>query len=328
MVSYRAKNYLLYASLVELNALLATIATPSFASGLLFILNFFSFSLLCQLSLALEQGTYLIDEQLAYRHSNNVMLVLRSTVVLSVLAFFIVSVTLMKSQLPGTIGNYSALTLLAISLLATLPSFWLNLKIRHPLSHNTTKGSLLHNDLRHHFLFNSLNTTACLIPAQPKIAQANLINLAHLFRRILEQKSMTTLEQEIDTVKHYIQVERIRLGNRLGVEWVIPDAQALQTSIPTMILQPLIENAVYHGIETLVSGGIIHIRIVADPRSLFFEIRNPVNGGTPRVSRGTHRAINIIRARLESSYSTKHEFFFDGDNGEYVVHFRIPRKET
>ena len=139
-------------------------------------------------------------------------------------------------------------------------------------------SQLLFRQIRHHFLFNTLNTTVCLIDDQPDQAKSNLIKLAKLYRAVLDQTVTSTLEEEIEMTECYLEIEKVRLGERLQVRWDLRCDHLLETQVPPMLLQPLVENAVYHGVETLSEGeGAIDIVIKEDiHNSISFKITNPV----------------------------------------------------
>lgn len=131
-----------------------------------------------------------------------------------------------------------------------------------------------------HFLFNTLNTAAALVHAKPDAAEQLLLDLSDLFRAALTGPNHIALGEEVDLTRRYLAIEQLRLGNRLSVRWEaptpLPDAQ-----VPSLSLQPLVENAVRHGVERLVEGGIIDVRITSNEDSLYITIQNDMPpGGT------------------------------------------------
>lgn len=190
------------------------------------------------------------------------------------------------------------------------------------------RSHLLTQRLRHHFLFNALNTTVCLIQRHPDVAMRTLSDLSELFRVMLKQKPTTTLGEETEFVRRYICIERIRLGNRLGVEWRVSDAECMSVKVPTMVIQPLVENAVYHGIETQDQGGIIRIDIEARDEHVFFSVRNPVGeAGLFSHGRGNRMAQKSVRERLTHAYGDACRFTSKQGGGEYRVTFSIPKEK-
>ncbi|MGI8740695.1 MAG: sensor histidine kinase [Gammaproteobacteria bacterium] len=116
--------------------------------------------------------------------------------------------------------------------------------------------------IRPHFLFNSMNTIASLTRTSPELAEKAVEDLADLFRGSLGQQDIVTLEQELEFVRRYINIEQLRLGDRLTVEWRVEDDVDTDAKVPALVLQPLMENAIYHGIEPLPAGGVVNLRIV------------------------------------------------------------------
>lgn len=190
-------------------------------------------------------------------------------------------------------------------------------------------GHLLAQRLRHHFLFNSLNTTVGLIRRHPDVAMRNLEDLSELFRVMLKQEPTTTLAEEIQFVRRYIYIERVRLGARLGVEWRVSGPECLDAKMPAMLIQPLVENAVYHGIEPQEEGGIIRIEIEVRDGRVFFDIRNPVEDAMlfPRTE-GNRMAQKSVRERLARVYGSACHFKSEQRRGEYHVAFSIPKEKA
>jgi len=118
----------------------------------------------------------------------------------------------------------------------------------------------LQSRIRPHFLFNALNTALALVQVDPRQAEAVLEDLSQLFRVALaEPGSAVTLDEEIELAQRYLAIEKLRFGDRLQVSWDL-DPAAAQAPVPPLVLQPLVENAVRHGIEPAVRGGRIQVR--------------------------------------------------------------------
>ena len=132
------------------------------------------------------------------------------------------------------------------------------------------KFQALQARIRPHFLFNSMNTIAHLTRADPEMAENVVENLADLFRATLgDPDKLSTLGQEIELAKGYLNIETMRLGKRLQVQWMLDDS-LMPVTMPSMILQPLLENAVYHGIEPSAEGGIIQVMSKRDKGNIHF----------------------------------------------------------
>lgn len=115
--------------------------------------------------------------------------------------------------------------------------------------------------IRPHFFFNSLNTVASLIAIDPEKAENMLVDLSSLFRVVLkDQNAQVDLSAEIELAQRYINIEQERLGDRLKIEWQLP-AEIPKLQVPQLLLQPLLENAIYHGVQPLINGGKVVINL-------------------------------------------------------------------
>jgi len=154
--------------------------------------------------------------------------------------------------------------------------------------------------IRPHFLFNSMNSIAALTGSDPQRAEQAVQDLSDLFRVTLRDASeRITLDEEIDVTKRYLRMESLRLGERLRVEWDIERLPSKRL-VPSLILQPLLENAVYHGIEALPEGGRITIHGAAEGKRITITIRNPrAPQGIASHRKGNHIALDNIRLRLQ-----------------------------
>lgn len=179
--------------------------------------------------------------------------------------------------------------------------------------------------IKPHFLFNSMNTIASLVRRNPGSAEQVVEDLAELFRVILkEQQKASTLEEELDLCRRYLRIEELRLGERLRVEWKIGDLPG-KLELPALILQPLLENAIYHGIERLPEGGAIQIRSEAGPDRVLIHIDNPVTAGTGEQP-GNRIAQENIRERLTAFFDSSDLLRISQDDRHYSVTVTLPRK--
>lgn len=156
--------------------------------------------------------------------------------------------------------------------------------------------------IRPHFLFNTLNSIAALVPGHPREAERAIEDLSDLFRGSLREADRPVpLDEELDLVRKYLDIESLRLGDRLAVEWALADFPEGATVLP-FSLQLLVENAVRHGIQPRPEGGRVTIRGESDGRNLSFEISNPrPDTGPPPASNGI--ALNNLRERLDLVYA-------------------------
>jgi len=188
-----------------------------------------------------------------------------------------------------------------------------------------------------HFLFNSLNTIASLIASQPKRAETITVRLANVFRYVLLHANMpfTSVEEEIGFLRTYLEVERIRFGERLQVEFDIESSVAY-VAIPSLILQPLIENAIKHGIARKAGSGKIVIRTRRRDKSLLMTVEdNGVGLGSyanwnHAEGNGTNTGFGLrnIRERLDTLYGGRASLSLaHGPSGGSCATLEIPLEE-
>ena len=179
--------------------------------------------------------------------------------------------------------------------------------------------------IRPHFLFNSMNTIASLTRTSPELAEKAVEDLADLFRGSLGQQDNVTLAQELEFVRRYINIKQLRLGDRLTVEWHVEDEVDTDAKVPALILQPLMENAIYHGIEPLPEGGIVNLRIAQVKRRIQIAIDNPLPAGRAYQQRsGNRMAQDNIRQRLKLAYGDSTTMDINKIDDRYTVSFSIP----
>ena len=178
--------------------------------------------------------------------------------------------------------------------------------------------------IRPHFLFNTINAVLSIVRADPKRAETALEDMSDLFRMAMtEQHDLVALVQEVELARQYLAIEELRLGKRLQVRW---DTQQMPPDalIPPLILQPLLENAVYHGIEPLPEGGIIDVRLYQERDELHLEVHNPAQArAVPRMA-GNKMALANIRERLALLFDVEAEYQVESDAQHYHVHILIP----
>ncbi|MFL0811147.1 MAG: sensor histidine kinase [Agarilytica sp.] len=182
----------------------------------------------------------------------------------------------------------------------------------------------LQSRIRPHFLFNSMNSIASLIDIDPKAAEKMVVDLSQLFRASLSEATTVTLKEEIHLCKQFVSIEQTRLGSRLQVEWNI-DTPELSVSIPSLLLQPLIENAIYHGVQPIPSGGVVRVDVSVKNEEVKIVIRNPFDETlikTRRQSNGI--ALDNIRNRLMAFYGERARFTIEKGNNEFQVSIIYP----
>lgn len=157
--------------------------------------------------------------------------------------------------------------------------------------------------IRPHFLFNSLNAVLGIVRTDPRRAESTLEDLADLFRELMrERNELVPLENEVALCRRYVSVESLRLGERLQVQWRL-DNMPKTAVIPSLLLQPLLENAVHHGIEPSSHAGTISVEITTLDTQVRIQIRNPYLA--LHTSQGNHMALDNIRARLALLYDVE-----------------------
>lgn len=180
----------------------------------------------------------------------------------------------------------------------------------------------LRSQLNPHFLFNSLHSIAELVHQDPRLAERLVVQLGELLRRALESSRTgdVSLAQELDFVRDYLAIEQVRLGDRLNVTWEV-DPAVQGARVPSLLLQPLVENAIRHGVANRATGGQVWIRARRDGGGVVIEIGDDGPGLAAAPAEGVGLA--NTRARLRATYGDDHAFDLRGDDG-CVVSIRVP----
>lgn len=178
--------------------------------------------------------------------------------------------------------------------------------------------------IRPHFLFNSMNTIASLIQVRPEAAETAVMDLADLFRAAIREQREASMATELELVERYVRIEKLRLGKRLSVEWRTDDLPT-DALVPPLILQPLVENAVYHGIQPLPEGGTVIIAGGRDGNRVWLTVENPVPpAGEQRPSEGNRMAQQNIRQRLRYFYGERSRMHIESQEDCYRVTLTFP----
>jgi len=229
-----------------------------------------------------------------------------------------------SSLVPQDTGAYA--THIAFTLIATyvlLAYFRLRAKALSPAI-SEARLQALQARIRPHFLFNSINGVLSLIRSEPLRAEEALLDMADLFRVLMrDNRELAPLADEVELCRQYLDLEKLRLGERLGVDWNIKSMPG-DALVPPLLLQPLLENAVYHGIESQSTRGTISINIFLSRGEVHAILRNPYSDHGKRHVRGNKMALANIRERLA--------LHFDAEAGlesrilpdAYEVHIRLP----
>jgi hypothetical protein len=183
----------------------------------------------------------------------------------------------------------------------------------------------LRNQLNPHFLFNTLHSIAELVHEDPDLAEQLVLRLGELLRKVLASSTQqeVPLGEEIDFIKAYLDIEQMRLGDRLRVEWDVAD-DLLEIQVPSLVLQPLVENAIQHGIASSNEPGNLRIRARLEDGSLHLQVRDS-GPGLPRSVESADLGIGLTntQARLRTIYGECHRFELI-NNGGLTVNLRLP----
>jgi len=177
--------------------------------------------------------------------------------------------------------------------------------------------------IRPHFLYNSINAVLSLMRSEPRRAERALEDMADLFRVLMsENRSLAPIAEEVELARQYLDIETLRLGDRLRVAWHI-EGMPSDALVPPLMLQPLVENAVYHGIEPSPEGGEVTIDVRRDGPQLVMTLANPLPAES-RQSAGNRMAIANIRERLQLHFDAEASMRSEVSNGHYRVVIRMP----
>lgn len=207
--------------------------------------------------------------------------------------------------------------------LAGLVWIWLELRARagRPADAHARLAEL-QSRIRPHFLFNALNTAMALVRVAPERAEAVLEDLAQLFRTALaEAGSSVPLSEEIDRARRYLAIEQVRFGSRLVVHWEI-DPKVASARVPPLVLQPLVENAVRHGVEPNARGGELWIRASVRAGQVDLRVSNTVGDRTGPPGLGM--ALPNVRERLRLLHDLAGQCDIQREPGQFHVRLLVP----
>ena len=236
----------------------------------------------------------------------------------------LVSDALLQRVVPLPEGSLSRALLFGLIVAGAL-LFYLHLRAK-ALSPALIEARLqaLQARIRPHFLFNSINAVLSLVRAEPKRAEHALEDLADLFRVLMsDNRDLVPLADEVALCRQYLALESLRLGDRLRLEWHL-NSMPGDALVPPLVLQPLLENAVYHGIEPSSDPGVVSINIFAKDGQVHAILRNPyrVDGG--RHHAGNKMALINVRERLALHFDAEASLQSRVKDAGYEVHIRMP----
>ena len=228
-------------------------------------------------------------------------------------------------QAPTTLVRWIAWSLLAVGVLA----FYFHLRAR-ALSPAITEARLqaLQARIRPHFLFNSINAVLSLIRQEPKRAERALQDMADLFRVLMrDNRELAPLSDEVELCRQYLELEQLRLGDRLQVEWNVKSMPG-DALVPPLVLQPLLENAVYHGIEPSSAPGVVSINLFLTRNEVHAILKNPYRAEGGGHHSGNKMALGNVRERLALHFDAEASLESRVTKDGYEVHIRLPYRRA
>ncbi len=226
------------------------------------------------------------------------------------------------------LGPASSWRLLGLALAgasaAGLVLAWLRQRVRQQLPADAlARLAELQSRIRPHFLFNTLNTAIALVRLDPQRAESMLEDLSELFRVALEDDgAAVTLAQEVELARRYLEIEQVRFGARLRLTWQL-DPAAGAARVPPLLLQPLVENAVRHGVEPNAEGGEVEISTRLSGSEVEIRISNSV--AAPARIPGHGMALDNVRQRLLLMHDVAARFELPAEAGRFTVRIHLPK---
>ena len=243
-------------------------------------------------------------------------------IVVAIAAGYLSAVTaLLALPVPGLFNTIGLCALLASALLIYLRL----LAKAHSPALAEARLQALQARIRPHFLFNSLNAVLALIRKDPQRAERSLEDLADVFRTLMsDARTFVRLADEISLLERYAAIEQLRLGERLRISWDLDGAPA-DALLPPLVLQPLLENAVYHGVEPNTGISDVLVRIVRRGDRVLAQIENPYLEAEVKRA-GNRMALENIRERLQLFFDAEARIAIKAADGRYRVELEIPYK--
>jgi two-component system, LytTR family, sensor histidine kinase AlgZ len=326
-----ASNVLVIVVICELTALLLALARNSAAIGFWSDLGLTSMFLLwialCGAGLLCVLRSFLARQSVGV----SAALVLGITVALVLLvssaAYRFGSSLLFPQDHWTFLARNAGITFVVTAL--TLRYFYVTHEWRHNVELQAkARVHALQARIRPHFLFNSMNTIAALTRSNPTRAEEAVQDLADLFRANLNEKNnQISLAEEIDVARTYQRMEQLRLGERLHVEWKI-DSLPTDALVPGLTLQPLLENAIYHGIEPRPGGGVVTVTGEFNKGMITVVVKNPVPAADVTMRDGNRLALANIKERLDLMYGERATVKAGRFDDQYIVTLRFPFTAT
>ena len=331
----KAKTLLRYALLPVLLSLLLSLATVDQPDALIdvYFSNFIPLLLSSFIGLAL---VFLFNASQWARsfYVHNILL----AAIISLLTYFCIAAfnppfiqgNIDSSQSLTAFQSFKVLLFSLITALLIMSLFWL--RSNHVKSMEATavaKYSALQSRMNPHFLFNSLNTVAHLVHKNADQAEEAILDLADIMRTILDKRQRISLKEELDVTIRYLRMESLRMGKkRLTVIWDMnQNALPLDMQILPLLLQPLVENGIHHGIQPSQNGGTLSISLYEDKEGLAISVSNPIPKQRNNLhSQGNKIAQDNMKQRLHLAYGNRAKLQISKTDEQYRVSFIIPRE--
>jgi two-component system sensor histidine kinase AlgZ len=231
---------------------------------------------------------------------------------------------LLEHLLPGQAGSLPRQLVFGLAMAMALVSYFqLRIKALSPAIMEA-RLQALQARIRPHFLFNSITAVLSLVRSEPQRAETALEDLAELFRVLMrDNRDLTRLEDEVLLCRQYLDLEKLRLGDRLIVDWNVKSMPG-DALVPPLVLQPLLENAVYHGIEPSSEPGTVSINLFLSKGEVHAILKNPVFPSGRRHQSGNKMALDNVRERLSLHFDAEASLESRATKEGYEVHIRMP----
>ena len=322
-----ASTVLVIVVICELTALLLALARNSAALGFWSDLGLTSMFLLwialCGAGLLCLLRNYLSRQSVAVSAALVLAIILALVTLVSGVAYYFGSSALFPDEHWIFLARNAGITFVVTAL--ALRYFYVTHEWRHNVELQAkARVHALQARIRPHFLFNSMNTIAALTRSNPARAEEAVQDLADLFRANLNEKNnQISLAEEIDVARTYQRMEQLRLGERLHVEWKI-DSLPTDALVPGLTLQPLLENAIYHGIEPRPDGGMVTVTGEFNKDMITIVVKNPVPAANLTMRDGNRLALANIKERLDLMYGERATVKAGRFDDQYIVTLRFP----
>ncbi len=326
-----ASTVLVIVVICELTALLLALARNSAALGFWSDLGLTSMFLLwialCGAGLLCVLRNYLSRQSVAVSAALVLGIVIALVTMVSSAAYYFGSSELFPDDHWTFLARNAGITFVVTAL--ALRYFYVTHEWRHNVELQAqARVHALQARIRPHFLFNSMNTIAALTRSNPARAEEAVQDLADLFRANLNEKNnQISLAEEIDVARTYQRMEQLRLGERLHVDWKI-EPLPTDALVPGLTLQPLLENAIYHGIEPRPDGGVVTVTGEFNKGMITIVVKNPVPAANVTMRDGNRLALANIKERLDLMYGERATVKAGRFDDQYIVTLRFPFTST